>query len=613
MIPKQPRIFSLLIFIFLLLTTDCFSQPAMFRGNPEHNTTLSMDGRSVFTDEAWRFDADAAIRSTAVCDQNAVYFGSSKGIFYSLNKRTGSVNWLCNTGAAIESSPALYNGNVFFSNNKQSLYALNVSSGKQKWKLDLGENRPYPWGFDYFYSSPVIVGEKIIIGAKDGYVYNVNAANGKINWKFKTEGIVRSTAAVSGNLVFFGDTDGILYAVDLLTGKESWRFFTFGHGLKNEDFGFDRRAIISSPVIAKEKLIVGCRDGFFYAVNKNTGKEIWRVDHNVSWVISSIAVKDSIAVTGTSDGRFVQAVNTNTGKEIWKHPTISIVWSSPVICDNKVYIGSQEGVLYCIDLFTGKRMNGFQAKGKIFSSPVISDNMLFFGTDMGYLYALKPGTNIFPALTGIQKYVFWETGVNIYFHYGNDVKIRDYFTYNRYKLLHTKELIDVLSKQDSAANSVIVFASNYFPQEVLNGNEHSLLRKYLDNGGRVVVLGNNPVTYQTNAEKQVEGFNFLEADSVLCIKYGAYNDLRSMGGLQPALATEEGKKWGLPHSWTGFLPTEQKQVDIVLGKDENGYASAWLKKFSTIKGSGFIQLWVDPDIIDDVSPILRAAEYGMGR
>ena len=57
------------------------------------------------------------------------------------------------------------------------------------------------------------------------------------------------------------------------------------------------------------------------------------------------------------------------------------------------------------------------------------------------------------------------------------------------------------------------------------------------------------------------------ADSVLNIHYGP-NDLRSMVGLEPAFLTEEGKRWGLKGSWTSFLPLEQNQVDVVLGKDE---------------------------------------------
>lgn len=605
------RIFCSALFVCLSFAKT-LAQPNMFRGNPEHNINFNTDPANIFGEAAWKFEAGAPIRATVVCNNKSIFFGSSKGIMYALNKSGGNLQWQYHTGFAIESSAALYKGNLFFSDNRQSLYSLNAVNGKLNWEIDFGENRSYDWGFDYFYSSPTIINDKIIIGAKDGYVYNVNAADGKINWKFKTAGIVRCTPAISANLVYFGDTDGILYAVDLFKGKEVWRFFTFGHGLKNEDFGFDRRAIISSPIILKEKLIVGCRDGLFYAVNKVSGKELWRVDHKVSWVISSIAVKDSIAVTGTSDGRFVQAVNINTGKEIWKQPTISIVWSSPVICNNQVYIGSQEGNLYCLDLLTGKKINTFRAKGKIFSSPVISDNLLFFGTDMGLLYALKPAQNIFPASVDTQKYVFWEPETNIYFHYGNDIKIRDYLHYNQYTVIHAKELAQLLTKTDSAANSVIVFASNYFPEEIQNGGKGSLLRAYLNSGGRIVVLGNNPVTYKLDQNKQIEGFSYLRADSILDINYGP-EDLRSVGGLQPAFATEEGNKWGIAGAWTGFLPLDPAQVDIVLGKDENGKASAWVKKFSPLKGSGFIQVWVDPDQVDDLEAILRVAGHGMGQ
>jgi outer membrane protein assembly factor BamB len=602
------------IFIFLLSAqmTGCsvFAQVNMFRGTADHINSFTTKTNIVFGEESWKFNADAPIRSTVVCNKSTVYFGSSKNLLYALDKKSGAIKWQFNSGYAIESSPALCNNAVYFSNNRQTLYSLNAQTGKQNWKLDFGKSLEYDWGFDYYYSSPTIIDNKILIGIKDGFVYNINANEGKIIWKFKTEGIVRSTPAISGKVVFFGDTNGILYAVDLADGKEIWRFKTIGNGLKNEDFGFDRRAIISSPVVASGKIIFGCRDGLFYAVSKDTGKELWHVDHHVSWVISSIAVKDSIAVTGTSAGRFVQAVDINTGKEIWKYKTVSFVWSSPVIYNNKVYIGSQEGVLYCLDLLSGKKINSFQASGKIFSSPVISDSLLYFGTDQGNLYALKPGKSASPAAGNIKRYVFWEKGADKWFEYGNDLKIKIYLNVNNYTTIDSKKLEDVLRNTDSAAGSVIVFASNYFPKEIYAGYDKSLLRQYLNKGGRVLVLGNNPLLYQVDSAGNVEGFNFLMADSVLNIKTGP-NDLRSMGGLQPAFPTDEGLKWGLKKPWTSLLPLQESQVDIVLGKDENGMVSSWVKKFSNIKGSGFIQLWMDEDFIEDMSPIVKVAEYEM--
>ena len=77
-----------------------------------------------------------------------------------------------------------------------------------------------------------------------------------------------------------------------------------------------------------------------------------------------------------------------------------------------------------------------------------------------------------------------------------------------------------------------------------------------------------------------------------------------------AFATEEGKRWGLKDFWISPLGIEPNKVDVVLGKDENGLAAAWVKKFHSSKGSGFIQIWLEQDGSEDLSYILKVAEYG---
>lgn len=590
---------------YLVMTTTC--SQTMFRGTPDHASGYTGNKQIVFTNEAWQFDAKAPIRSTAVASATSVFFGSSDGKFYALDKQTGRTKWIFNSGSAIHSSPAIDKGKVYFSNNKQTLFALDASTGKQIWTFDFGPNRNYDWAFDYYYSSPTIVQNSIVIGAKDGFVYRLNAGNGKLVWKFNTEGIVRSTAAAGGNTVYFGDTDGVLYAVDFSTGKEKWKFLSVGNSLKNEDFGFDRRALISSPSIKNEKVFVGGRDGFFYAVDKDNGREVWRVDHEVSWVISSLAIKDTVVVTGTSDGRFVQAVSSNSGKQIWKTKTSSIVWSSPIIYNSHVYIGSGEGVLYGMDLMTGQIINRFQTSASIFSSPIISDSLLFFGADNGKFYALKNGP-LHPSPKNLKRFVFYEPGVNNYFRSGTDIKLRNYLAGNGFTLVNASRL-DLVMQQSDAVNSVIVFASNYFPKEILAGYEKSSLRKYLDNGGRVVVCGMNPVVARYDQNKNLNGFNFLMADSVLGIQYGP-NDLRSHKGIYPSFVTAEGKTWGMKDFWISPLGLEPSQVDLVLGKNENGLAAAWVKKYHRSKGSGFVQIWLEQEGSEDLSYILKVAEYG---
>jgi hypothetical protein len=132
----------------------------------------------------------------------------------------------------------------------------------------------------------------------------------------------------------------------------------------------------------------------------------------------------------------------------------------------------------------------------------------------------------------------------------------------------------------------------------------------LNNGGKVVVTGLNPVLLKVDPKDgSVALRSYLYADSVLSIKYGP-DDLRSYKGEQPAFATKTGEMWGLTGFWTAPLSLPENQVDIVLGKDENGLASAWVKKFNPAPGSGFVQIWIKENMTD-MSCIARVAEYGL--
>ena len=579
----------------------------MYRANPAHNGNYTSGIKGFFNECAWKFNADAPVRSTALIAGNSVYFGGSRGIFYSLNKNTGKLNWAFKPGHAINSSAAVHNGSVFFSDNQQSLYSLNATTGKLNWKVSLGPAKNYEWAFDYTYSSPAIINGQILIGSKDGCIYNIDEVSGRVKWKFKTEGIVRSSPAVLDNTVYVGDSGGNFFAIGLGSGKLQWRFEMEGHNLQNEKFSFDRRAIIASPVVTGNKVVIGGRDGFLYCLDKNTGKQIWRVDHEVSWIISAVAVKGNIVVTGTSDGHFVQAVDINTGKQLWKYHTANVVWSSPIIDGDKVYIGSHEGAVYCLDLKTGIKITSYQTGGIVFSSPVIDGHLLYVGSDDGFLYALKPGTDHTSPLKA-HKYVFWDESIPA--PNGNDIRIRKYLTDNGYKLLNKEKLVNMIGAKDSAENSVIVFATNFFPEEITKGEKSSALRHYLDEGGKVVVTASDPLILKYNAKyKSVALGSFLYADSVIGIKYGP-DDLRSYKGNQPAFSTKAGNEWGVQSFWASPLSIDPKQVDVVLGMDENGLASAWVKKFHKSSGSGFVQIWAG-ESDRDLSFITRVAEYGL--
>src|SRR5688572_8603913 len=84
-----------------------------------------------------------------------------------------------------------------------------------------------------------------------------------LHWQFKTEGPIKSSAAIVGGRAFIGSDDGNVYALDLETGNKVWAFKTGG-------------PIESSPLVLNGKVFIGSSDNFLYAINAADGKQAWK-------------------------------------------------------------------------------------------------------------------------------------------------------------------------------------------------------------------------------------------------------------------------------------------------------------------------------------------------
>ena len=186
--------------------------------SPLLNRVVNTSYNLVFDNKAWAFNAGAPVRSTPLIKNSIIYFGTAKGDFFAINKKTSEVKWKFQTGSSIHSSACDANGRIFFSDNRQSVYALEEATGKLIWKFNLGKKIDYPWRFDYYYSSPSLYENDLIIGGDDGYLYRLNQQTGKLVWKFQSKGLIRSTATVYKNTVLFGDTEAAFYSLDAKSG-----------------------------------------------------------------------------------------------------------------------------------------------------------------------------------------------------------------------------------------------------------------------------------------------------------------------------------------------------------------------------------------------------------
>jgi outer membrane protein assembly factor BamB len=82
----------------------------------------------------------------------------------------------------------------------------------------------------------------------------------------------------------------------------------------------------------------------------------------------------------------VHCLARSTGREVWTYLTRARVESSPLITGNRVFVGSNDGNLYELDLATGKKNWEFAAGSALSASPAASQGALVIGSEDGVLY-----------------------------------------------------------------------------------------------------------------------------------------------------------------------------------------------------------------------------------
>jgi hypothetical protein len=63
----------------------------------------------------------------------------------------------------------------------------------------------------------------------------------------------------------------------------------------------------------------------------------------------------------------------NTNSTLWNYTTGNIVHSSPAVAEGKVYVGSDDYDVYCLDASTGTKIWNYTTFGKVGGSPAVAD------------------------------------------------------------------------------------------------------------------------------------------------------------------------------------------------------------------------------------------------
>jgi len=155
---------------------------------------------------------------------------------------------------------------------------------------------------------------------------------------------------------------------------------------------------VSSPVFADGAIYVSTITGRIFALNPLEKQIKWHLNVG-SPVVSSPLFHKGILVAATYDSwikgtsftgkNFLLGIDTVARKQIWTHEIPGDIFSSPcLVSDMIIVFGSMNNGVYAIDGYNGDIQWKFETDGEVWSSPSYNGNEIFIGSDDGFIYCL---------------------------------------------------------------------------------------------------------------------------------------------------------------------------------------------------------------------------------
>ena len=215
----------------------------------------------------------------------------------------------------------------------------------------------------------------IFIGSDNQIIRSLDAATGALKWEVKTGGAIVATPFIDSKQLVIITESGTILRLDPKTGTE----------LGRTDL---ETPIISSPV-SDGRLIYfgGLQSCYGYDFVKDTMS--WAVNIPGGIAASPVVSEDRVYI-GALDGTFY-ALKTLDGSQIWQfNPNTGGSFASSAGQDAlTLYVTSTDSNLYALDKRTGQQIWSYKAGNSIYSSPLLYGGNVIFGADDYLLHCVS--------------------------------------------------------------------------------------------------------------------------------------------------------------------------------------------------------------------------------
>ncbi len=334
--------------------------------------------------------------STPLLMDNFLYIGVAddaeglNGGVIKVNASTGKIAGGYNTGYSVRNSLAADGQNtVFGSDVRGNVFAINADTMKPVFTIPATRAGVPP------VMNGVTLENNVLYAGLCTDLKAIDTTNGNVLWQ---------NSAWKGSHTF----NGVLTLTDdLVISVSNWRG-VFANRRDNGELSWQRteRNMIynsATPVYADGKLWVKSGTAV-YVLNPADGSEINEFKISGADVQSAapVVVLPECLIVATSK-RGIVALDKNTGSELWSFEQIGTaladaypyafktktVEAPVVVTAESVWFGAADGVLYQLDVKTGKQKSAINLGSQVLSAPLIFNDRLYITTAAGNLYAFE--------------------------------------------------------------------------------------------------------------------------------------------------------------------------------------------------------------------------------
>ncbi|MHB1355458.1 MAG: outer membrane protein assembly factor BamB family protein [Anaerolineae bacterium] len=278
--------------------------------------------------------------------------------------------------------------------------ALDAATGLERWYYPITQPSsgglgalfaPKPTGeqqtvVDAVYGLPVITDDLVIVGAYNNRLFAFNRTSGQKVWEYTTLGPIVGGITDFEGYIYFGAADsGVsasrVYALRSITptAEVAW------------DVPVTKHWIWGAPAADEKQLYIGSMDHHVYALNRETGAIVWEQDMGAA-VPGSVSLADNVVYVG-GVAKKLTALRSDTGEMLWEKALGQWVWGQAVVSNSVVYVGTLDGIVHALAVQDGSlKWDSVQLEGAIRAGPVIAGEYLVIGTDTGVIYRIQMAT-----------------------------------------------------------------------------------------------------------------------------------------------------------------------------------------------------------------------------